>query len=111
MTALSWRFTELSARFATRRGNFELVHHESKKNPASEKILNFDTLKCGNCGNFIMVFWPVLDAGSAKPRGSELGRRIHNGQKCHSTRVAAPQGQGSEPQTRDRRSRTTRNSS
>jgi Domain of unknown function (DUF4145) len=44
-------------------GNFERVHHEAKKNPASAKTLNFDTFKCGNCANFIMVFWSASQYG------------------------------------------------
>ena len=44
-------------------GNFECVHHEPKKNPATSKILNFDTFKCGNCGNFIMIFWSASGFG------------------------------------------------
>jgi hypothetical protein len=45
----------INCAFCDAKGNFEPVHHEAKKNPASEKTLNFDTLKCGNCGNFLMV--------------------------------------------------------
>jgi hypothetical protein len=52
------------------KGNFGGVHHEERKNPDSEKTLNFDTFKCHNCGNFIMVFW----SASGYPRS----RPMHN---------------------------------
>jgi hypothetical protein len=43
--------------FCNTKGNFERVHREQKKHATSRKILNFDTYKCSNCGNFIMIFW------------------------------------------------------
>ena len=53
--------------FCGAKGNFERVHHEAKKNPASAKTLNFDTFKCGNCGNFIMIFWSASEFGFSQP--------------------------------------------
>src|SRR3989344_254433 len=47
--------------FCEERGNWEIVHHEEKKNPRSSKVLNFDTLKCGNCAGYVMVLWSASD--------------------------------------------------
>jgi Domain of unknown function (DUF4145) len=39
-------------------GRFETVQHIQRKKPgSSRKVLNYDTLQCGNCGNFMFVFW------------------------------------------------------
>lgn len=43
--------------FCTVRGNFEVVHREKKTKPGGDKALNYDTLRCGNCGNYMMAFW------------------------------------------------------
>ncbi|MCL4339456.1 DUF4145 domain-containing protein [Patescibacteria group bacterium] len=43
--------------FCEEEGNFTLVHHEEKKKPNGQKVLNFDTYKCGSCAGFIMVLW------------------------------------------------------
>ncbi|MDH5711746.1 MAG: DUF4145 domain-containing protein, partial [Gammaproteobacteria bacterium] len=43
--------------FCSERGNFEIEHHAEKKKPNGSKVLNFDTLKCGNCASYVMVFW------------------------------------------------------
>ncbi|MFW8602513.1 DUF4145 domain-containing protein [Desulfobacterota bacterium M19] len=50
---------EIECPFCEERGNFETVHHEEKKKPNGSKVLNFDTLKCGSCASFVMVFWSV----------------------------------------------------
>jgi hypothetical protein len=52
--------------FCNEKGNFERVHREQKKHPATRKILNFDTFKCGNCGNFIMIFWSASTSGGSR---------------------------------------------
>lgn len=65
-----WQFGEGSGQFGTdlalyqikcafcnEAGNFELTHRETKQKPNSRKVLNFDTYKCGNCANFVMIFW------------------------------------------------------
>ena len=54
----------ITCAFCMENGNFEFVHHEEKIKPNSAKKLNFDTLKCGNCAGYVLVFW------SAKERGS-----------------------------------------
>jgi hypothetical protein len=43
--------------FCFEKGNFELAFHAEKKKPNSNKVLNFDTYKCGNCAGYVMVFW------------------------------------------------------
>jgi hypothetical protein len=32
-----------------------------KRKPNSAKILNFDTLKCGNCASYVMVLWSTSE--------------------------------------------------
>jgi hypothetical protein len=45
-------------------GNFEVLHHLERKKPGSErKKLNYDTLKCGNCGNYMFAFWSAAEFG------------------------------------------------
>jgi hypothetical protein len=48
--------------FCSERGNFDTEHHVEKKQANGSKVLNFDTLKCGNCASYVMVFW---SAGSS----------------------------------------------
>ena len=43
--------------FCGEKGNYDVEHHAEKKKPNGSKILNFDTLKCGNCASYVMVFW------------------------------------------------------
>jgi len=44
--------------FCNIEGNLSRVHRESKQHASDKhKVLYFDTLKCGNCSNFLMVFW------------------------------------------------------
>ncbi len=49
--------------FCLERGNFSLAHHEEKKKPSGNKILNFDTLECGNCRGYVLVFWSASSYG------------------------------------------------
>jgi Domain of unknown function (DUF4145) len=56
--------------FCGSEGNFEKVHHLEKVNEANRKKLNYDIFKCGNCGNFTMVFWSASRFGG--------GRGMHN---------------------------------
>lgn len=46
---------QISCPFCPERGNFKVVHHETKKNSAGKK-LNYDILQCENCGNLTMAF-------------------------------------------------------
>ena len=49
--------------FCTERGNFSREHRAQKKKPNGSKVLNFDTLKCGSCANFSMIFWSAAESG------------------------------------------------
>jgi hypothetical protein len=51
----------ITCAFCGARGNFALVQHEQKKHPSRQKVLNYDTMRCGNCANCIMVFWSAGD--------------------------------------------------
>lgn len=52
---------QIECPFCSERGNFEVAHHAEKKKPNGRKVLNFDTLKCGNCASYVMVFWSSND--------------------------------------------------
>lgn len=60
---------QITCPFCMERGNFEIVFHAEKKKVNSEKKLNFDTLKCGNCAGFVMVLWSA---------GGHFGGGLHN---------------------------------
>jgi len=47
--------------FCNEKGNWTTAHHIEKKKGSSKKVLNYDTLLCGNCGNYSMVFWSAGD--------------------------------------------------
>jgi hypothetical protein len=49
-----WR---IACPFCMEQGNFKVAFHATKKNPNSSKVLNFDTLECGNCKGYVMVLW------------------------------------------------------
>jgi hypothetical protein len=42
-------------------GNFSTEFHAEKKQRNGSKVLNFDTLKCGNCSSYVQVFWSAGD--------------------------------------------------
>ena len=46
----------ITCAFCNEAGKFETVHHLERKN-STGKVLNYDILKCENCGNFSMVLW------------------------------------------------------
>jgi hypothetical protein len=50
--------------FCLEDGNFETAYHAEKKKPNSSKKLNFDTLKCGSCGGYVMVLWSSSEFGA-----------------------------------------------
>ncbi len=54
--------------FCMEQGNFKVAFHAVKKKPSSAKVLNFDTLECGNCKGYVMVLWSA----------SEIDSRIHS---------------------------------
>ena len=52
------RPNDVTCAFCGVEGNFETVTHLEKKKSGNEsKKLNYDTLKCGECGNYMFVFW------------------------------------------------------
>jgi len=55
-----WRIT---CAFCGEKGNFTLAFHGEKKNPSSEKRLNFDVYKCGNCAGYVHVLWAASGHG------------------------------------------------
>ncbi len=52
--------------FCDEEGNFETVSKLTKSNKASGKVLHYDTLKCGNCGNLTFVFWSAASSISSQ---------------------------------------------
>ena len=58
---------QITCPFCMERGNLETEFHAEKKKPNSDKKLNFDTLKCGNCAGYVMVLWSA----------GEYGGRLH----------------------------------
>jgi hypothetical protein len=49
---------QIACAFCGTEGNFEIVDHlDRKKAGRSNKVLNYDTLQCGNCGNYMFAFW------------------------------------------------------
>lgn len=48
---------EIKCAFCEERGNWKLEHHSEKTKPDTRKVLNYDTYQCGNCANYILVFW------------------------------------------------------
>ena len=53
---------EIACAFCGAAGNFETVHHlERTKAGGSRKVLNYDTLQCGHCGNLMFAFWSAAE--------------------------------------------------
>ena len=49
---------QYSVRLLGALGNFGTVQHLERKKPSNErKVLNYDTLQCGHCGNYMFAFW------------------------------------------------------
>jgi hypothetical protein len=48
---------KITCPFCSQNGRFSTEYHAEKKQPNGVKVLNFDTLKCGNCASFVQVFW------------------------------------------------------
>ena len=52
--------------FCGEKGNFELVAHLTRQKPGiGANVLNFDTLRCGHCGNFMFAFWSASGMGGS----------------------------------------------
>ena len=64
ITGRNLAIRSITCAFCMEEGNFETVHHEEKKHSRSDKTLNFDTLKCGNCAGYVMVFWSASEYGN-----------------------------------------------
>lgn len=54
---------QIACAFCEEKGNYSVEHHAEKKKPNGRKVLNFDTLKCGNCGGYVMVMWSASEYG------------------------------------------------
>lgn len=64
---------QIECPFCGEKGKWDIAHHEEKKQPNGNKILNFDTLKCASCASFVMAFW---SANSSFSRESMHAYRI-----------------------------------
>jgi len=54
---------QIACAFCGEEGNFETVHHLERKKPGNDrKVLNYDTLKCGHCGNLMFAFWSAASS-------------------------------------------------
>lgn len=49
--------------FCMESGNFTFEYHAEKRKANSEERLNFDTLKCGSCGGYVMCLWSSSGLG------------------------------------------------
>lgn len=49
--------------FCMETGKFSLAYHAEKRKPNSDKVLNFDTLRCESCAGFVMVMWSASEHG------------------------------------------------
>ena len=55
---------QIACAFCGEKGNFETTQHlERKKAGGISKVLNYDTLKCGHCGNYMFAFWSASSSG------------------------------------------------
>jgi hypothetical protein len=50
--------------FCLETGNFSTEHHAEKRKSNSAKTLNFDTLRCGNCGGYVLALWSASEFGA-----------------------------------------------
>jgi hypothetical protein len=49
--------------FCGEKGNFEIVQRLERGRGGPPKVLHYDTLKCGNCGNYMFAFWSAASSG------------------------------------------------
>lgn len=55
---------QIACAFCGEEGNFETVQHLEREKPGNKhKKLNYDTLKCGHCGNYMFAFWSAATSG------------------------------------------------
>src|ERR1035441_7026926 len=52
---------QIECAFCNERGNWELVFHAEKRKSGSDKKLNFDVYKCGNCAGYVHVLWSATE--------------------------------------------------
>lgn len=57
---------EITCPFCMERGNFKTAFHAEKKHQRDRKVLNFDTLECGNCKGYVMVLWSASSMGGSQ---------------------------------------------
>ena len=57
----------IACAFCREKGNFKPVYEATKKKPDEEKTLHFDTLECGNCKGYVMVFWSSTGGFASQP--------------------------------------------
>jgi len=55
--------------FCLETGVFSIENHAQKKKPNSNKLLNFDTLKCEHCTGYVLVLWSASEFGGSRLRG------------------------------------------
>ena len=56
---------QIACAFCGEEGNFEKVAHLAREKPGGGKTLNYDTLRCGNCGNYMFAFWSASSTVSS----------------------------------------------
>jgi hypothetical protein len=56
---------QIECAFCNERGNWERVFHAEKRKPGSDKKLNFDVYKCGNCAGYAHVLWSATEGAFA----------------------------------------------
>lgn len=54
---------QIECAFCNEKGDFKIVSQFQKKNPQSNKMLHFDTLRCENCVGYVMVLWSTDSSG------------------------------------------------
>lgn len=59
--------SKITCPFCLHSGNFKVVAHKEKKHHQDIKVLNFDTLECGNCNGYVLVLWSVNSSGINPP--------------------------------------------
>lgn len=54
---------KITCPFCMEDGKFSTEYHAEKKKPNGRKVLNFDTLRCGNCAGVVLVMWSASEFG------------------------------------------------
>src|SRR3979490_571629 len=91
---------QIACAFCGEKGNFETLAHLERQKRGGRKVLNYDTLKCGQCGNYMFAFWSA--AGGIGGRGIHAYRLLpwhqtHDGPSgALAVRRGAILGRGSE---------------